>query len=446
MNSNNSLHLRKSIMSVLVFTTVISMFAFIGCDKNDDLGFSPEFSYTYNDDNHVQFTNESEGEYYSMIWDFGNGQNDTTTDKKKDYTIYYPAAGDFEVSLKLMNYSGDIESVVKTVPISNTDLLLSFTTEISPSNPNNVILKNTSQGDYESFKWLYRDLVVENEMEYEAYFPFEGNYDVELIVTKNNKDYSLIQPVNISQDDPNYVPNLTLVWSDEFDESSVNLDYWTFETGASGWGNNELQNYTNGDNSEIIDGKLIITAIKVDDNTTVGSYTSSRMVTRGNKEFLFGRMEIRAKLPAGRGIWPAIWMLGSNIGSVGWPACGEIDIMEYVGYQPDIVHATVHTTSGSGGNGDGSSMSLPTCEEEFHNYGMIWTEDALTFYIDSTDNIIHIYSPAVKTAENWPFDQSAFFILNIAVGGNWGGLEGIDNSIFPQSLEVDYVRVYQEVK
>ncbi|PJB59454.1 MAG: beta-glucanase [Bacteroidetes bacterium CG_4_9_14_3_um_filter_41_19] len=283
-------------------------------------------------------------------------------------------------------------------------------------------------------------------MEYTAYFPLEGNYPIELVVMIGSDSFSLIQIVNILQDDPDYIPNLTLVWSDEFDGTSVNSNNWIFDTGSGGWGNQELQNYTNGNNADVVDGNLVITARKINDNTTVGSYTSARMVSQGKHDFKYGKMEIRAKLPSGRGIWPAIWMLGSDINSIGWPACGEIDIMEYVGYEPDVVHSTVHTTSGNGGTGSGSSLSLPTCEEEFHVYGLLWTEKKLVFYVDDLENIVHTYSPVVKTDENWPFDKPAFFILNVAVGGTWGGLQGIDNTIFPQSMEVDYVRVYQEVK
>ncbi|QIA09868.1 glycoside hydrolase family 16 protein [Draconibacterium halophilum] len=236
-----------------------------------------------------------------------------------------------------------------------------------------------------------------------------------------------------------------MVWSDEFDGDAVNSDNWTFETGSGGWGNNELQNYTNAANAEINDGILTITAEKVNDNKVPGSYTSTRIITSGKQEFTYGRMEIRAKLPSGRGIWPAIWMLGANIGNVGWPACGEIDIMEYVGYQPNTVHATVHTSAGSGGDGSGSSKTLNTAEEEFHVYGVFWTEKEMVFYTDSPENVTHRYAPSNKTSDNWPFDKPQFFILNVAVGGNWGGAQGIDNSIFPQMMEVDYVRVYQEM-
>ncbi|PKQ64010.1 hypothetical protein BZG02_07725 [Labilibaculum filiforme] len=253
----------------------------------------------------------------------------------------------------------------------------------------------------------------------------------------------ITKQISITQDDPDYLNNMTLVWADEFDGTSVDTDNWTFETGAGGWGNNELQNYTNGDNATIADGKLVITAKKVNDSKVAGSYTSTRMISKGKQSFTYGRMEIRAKLPSGTGIWPAIWMLGEDISSVGWPACGEIDIMEYVGYEPDKVHATVHTTAGSGANGDGSSKTLESAEEEFHIYGLLWDEDELNFYIDTPENITHTYAPATKTASNWPFDKAQFFILNVAVGGNWGGAQGIDNTIFPQSMQVDYVRVYQ---
>ncbi len=438
---------RTIIKNMLKVIMVFSLFIFSFCEENDsDAGFNADFSYEFIDDNHVQFVNESEGEYYSLMWDFGNEQADTTTDKKKNYTIYYPVEGDYEVSLKLLNYSGKTEKVSKTINVQTTDFIISFTAEVDNNNPNYVHLTNTSIGEYDSFKWVYRNSEVENETEFEAYFPFAGSYEIELQVFKGGDVFPLKKTVNIAQDDPNYFDNLTLTWSDEFDGESINTNNWTFETGASGWGNNELQNYTNGDNAELVDGKLIITARKVDENMEVGSYTSSRIISEGKKEFQYGRLEIRAKLPSGTGIWPAIWMLGSNFRSVGWPACGEMDIMEYVGYEPDVVHSTVHTPSGYGGNGDGSSKSLVTCEEEFHIYGLFWTEKELVFYTDNIENVTHIYNPTIKTTENWPFDQPHFFILNVAVGGNWGGAQGIDNSIFPQKLEIDYVRVYQEAQ
>lgn len=321
---------------------------------------------------------------------------------------------------------------------------VAFSANINPETPNYVTLENTTIGDYGSFQWTFRNKTIENKSSTVAYFPYAGTYPVTLLVSKNNETYTSVQYISIAIDDPGYFSKLELVWSDGFDGTEVDTDNWTFETGSGGWGNNELQDYTAGTNAEVKDGILCITARKVNDNKVAGSYTSARIVTRGKKEFTYGRMEIRAKLPSGTGIWPAIWMLGANIGDVGWPACGEIDIMEYVGYQPDTIHATVHTQIGFGGNGNSHGKVLETAEEEFHVYGLFWTEKELVFYTDTPENVTHRYAPSYKTADNWPFDKPQFFILNIAVGGNWGGAKGIDNPIFPQGMEVDYVKVFQE--
>ena len=427
---------------IIIVYGIVMFFA--SCEKDKKDNFSADFSYELIDANHVKFVNLSEGEYYSLNWDFANGETAISTDKTKTHTIYYPKAGDYNVKLSVLDFTGNTKSVSKTVNIAKSDLVVSFTANVDASNPSNVNLVNTSVGDYDSFKWLYRNKVIENKVTTVAYFPYAGNYEIELVVQKGSNSFSSKQTLNIGKDDPNYGSNFTLTWADEFDGTNVNTTNWTFETGATGWGNNELQNYTNGANAEVKNGILLLTAKKVNDNTAVGSYTSTRIITKAKKEFTYGRMEIRAKLPSGRGIWPAIWMLGSNISTVNWPACGEIDIMEYVGYQPNTVHATIHTTSGSGGNGNGSSKTLVTAEEEFHIYGIFWTEKKIVFYTDSQDNVTHTYAPPTKTNDNWPFDKPQFFILNVAVGGNWGGAQGIDNSIFPQTMEIDYVRVYQE--
>jgi len=416
------------------------------CDEEDDgVELKADFTYEIVEDNNVVFTNNSTGEYYSLTWDFGNDQTETTTDKKKTFRIYYAHKGDYDVSLKVLAYSGSTKTITKSITIAEDDIQIAFTAQISQDDPNRVILTNTTTGTYDSFVWLYNFEEVEDEMHHTAYFPYSGIYEIELQVTKNNITFSKTQNITIAQDDPDYIADMTLVWSDEFDANPVNTQNWTFETGTGdwGWGNNELQNYTNGNNAEIVGGKLIITARKVNDLTETGSYTSTRMITRGKKEFRYGRIEIKAKLPAGKGVWPAIWMLGANLSTVGWPACGEIDIMEYVGYEPNTVHSTVHTTAGSGGNGSGSSKTLTTCEEEFHIYGLIWTAQSLIFYTDTPESVTHTYAPATKTAENWPFNEPQFFIFNLAIGGTWGGAQGIDNTIFPQTLEIDYVRVYQ---
>jgi len=446
MNRNIQLPEIKKTASLLWLFIMItcSLSLFLSCSKDaEEAGFKADFSFEFIDDNHVSFVNQTVGEYYLLDWDFDNGETASNSDKTKVYKMYYPQAGLCTVRLTVIGFDGTRETVTNDVNITNDDLVVSFTATIDAENPNNLNLVNTSTGDYNSSKWIYRNREINDETNAVAYFPFKGSYEIELQVTKDTDVFSTKQSVSISGDDSDYVLSFTLSWADEFDSSSVNTDDWTYETGASGWGNNEFQNYTNGNNAKIENGKLIITAEKVNDNTTAGSYTSTRMITRGKKEFTYGRMEIRAKLPSGRGIWPAIWMLGTDRGTIGWPACGEIDIMEYVGYEPNKVHATVHTKAGSGANGNGSGKTLETAEEEFHIYGLIWTEKEMIFYTDSPENVTHTYAPSNKTDENWPFYKPQFFILNVAVGGNWGGAQGIDNSIFPQTMEVDYVRVYQ---
>ncbi len=416
-----------------------------GCSEDaTDAGFAPDFSYSFIDDNNVRYTNETEGEYWRMEWDFGNRLTKTTISKTEEFTIYYPEAGDYNVTLQVKNMDDESKSVSKTVTVTKTDFAVNFSANIDSENPNYVNLENTTIGDYDSFQWKFRNKTIENASNTVAYFPYAGTFPVELIVTKNGETFTSAQNILIAADDPDYFSNLELVWEDNFDGTEINTENWSFETGSGGWGNNELQNYTNGDNATVQDGILTIIAKKVNDEQVAGSYTSSRIITSGKKEFTYGRMEIRAKLPSGRGIWPAIWMLGSNVGSAGWPACGEIDIMEYVGFDPDTVYSTVHCPAGYGGNGSGNNKPLETAEEEFHVYGLFWTEKELIFYTDSLENITYRYAPANKTEENWPFDKPQFFIMNVAVGGNWGGSQGIDNSIFPQTMQVDYVRVYQE--
>lgn len=244
---------------------------------------------------------------------------------------------------------------------------------------------------------------------------------------------------------PDYWDNAVLVWSDEFEGDDLSKEYWAFETGFHGWGNNELQNYVENDNVEVSGGTLKIIAKK--EGIESSNYTSTRLNSK--ETFRYGKIEIRAKLPdhKGNGLWPALWMLGSNIENVGWPACGEIDIMEYVSFDPNKVHFSVHSTANNHVNGTqitSGPIDLKTIEEEFHIYGLLWTDRYLKFYIDDPENVqLNFIRPSPTTAENWPFNKPFYFLMNIAVGGNWGGLEGVDDTIFPAVMEVDYVRVYQ---
>ncbi|MHC1778379.1 MAG: glycoside hydrolase family 16 protein [Lentimicrobium sp.] len=234
--------------------------------------------------------------------------------------------------------------------------------------------------------------------------------------------------------------NYHLIWSDEFDYTGAPApEYWDYDLGDHGWGNNELQNYTNsGENSIVQDGKLIIKALKQD-----GLWTSARLVTKNKVDFLYGRIVIRAKLPSGRGTWPAIWMMPTDREYGGWPSCGEIDIMEHVGYDPGNVHATVHTGAynGSLGTQVGNIILVPDYGTTFHTYGMEWNEDKLDFYLDDK-KYFTFNNDKTGNFATWPFDKRFHLILNIAVGGNWGGSKGIEPGLTEAIMEIDYIRLY----
>jgi beta-glucanase (GH16 family) len=246
---------------------------------------------------------------------------------------------------------------------------------------------------------------------------------------------------------PDYWADAKLVWSDEFDGNSLDTGKWLFETGAHGWGNNEWQDYVAEGGVEVSNGTLKIIAKKTGVGQKAGDYTSARLNSR--KGFTYGRMEVRARIPEhkGNGIWPAIWMLGSNIQSVGWPACGEIDIMEYVSFDPNSMHFSIHSTAHNHKDGTqvtSGALPLESIEEKFHSYGLLWTDKYLKFYIDEPENVkLTFLRPSNSNNANWPFSIPFYFLMNIAVGGDWGGLRGVDDSIFPATMEVDYVRVYQ---
>lgn len=229
--------------------------------------------------------------------------------------------------------------------------------------------------------------------------------------------------------------NYRLVWADEFSESRIDTTVWTFEVGDHGWGNNELQYYTPGENAAVKDGKLILTARK-----EASRYTSARMISRSKKTFTYGYIEVRAKLPQGTGTWPAIWMLGEHIGEAGWPSCGELDIMEHVGKEPRQIHCSVHNTSGHGATPYTGIVQVADPFHKFHLYAMDWNQSRIRFLVDG--KLVYEYAPQTKNDDNWPFDKPMFLIFNLAVGGNWGGPH-IDDNCFPQSLTIDYVRVYQ---
>ncbi|MCB0600238.1 MAG: glycoside hydrolase family 16 protein [Saprospiraceae bacterium] len=243
-------------------------------------------------------------------------------------------------------------------------------------------------------------------------------------------------------------PEEELVWQDEFDGNDLDTTKWAYQYGAHGWGNNEWEDYTDSATLTVSDGMLAIHAIRTGAGQKVGDYKSARITSK--QTFTYGRMEIRAKLPdyRGNGIWPAIWMLGDNIGTAGWPECGELDIMENVSYDPGKVHVSIHSKANNHVDGTqvtSGPVDVPDAEKTFHNYGLIWDEDRIQFYLDDPGQILLSFDrPAEHNQDNWPFDHPFYFILNIAVGGNWGGQQGVDDSLFPATMLVDYVRVYQK--
>lgn len=235
------------------------------------------------------------------------------------------------------------------------------------------------------------------------------------------------------------------VWSDEFDYSGLpDSSRWAYDTGGHGWGNNELQYYTNADtnNAVVKDGNLFITARKQAKDSN--NYTSARLISKLKGDWLYGRIEVRAKLPAGRGIWPAIWMLPTDWEYGGWPASGEIDIMENVGYMPDSVFGSVHTKSFNHviGTQKTKGLFLNDLYTVFHIYAVDWDKEKIVFLVD--DKEYFRFSNSGKGSEEWPFDKRFHLLLNVAVGGNWGGQKGIDSTVNTAAMQVDYVRVYQK--
>ncbi|NBB76533.1 MAG: family 16 glycosylhydrolase [Bacteroidetes bacterium] len=284
----------------------------------------------------------------------------------------------------------------------------------------------------------------------DAHFELSEFFEVRLTYEGDQSSYS----VSIVDDDemvpvlsneegfytPDKYPSMELVWADEFNGDQLNEDDWTYEIGDGcpdlcGWGNEELQDYTEEEeNVRLEDGKLLITA-----KETESSYTSARIITQDKVELQFGRIDIRAKLPQGQGIWPALWMLGANIDDVSWPATGEIDIMELVGHEPGIVHGTVHFEN----NGYQTSSEHYMLEDgifadQYHVFTIVWERNRIRWYVNN-----QLYKTFKRqNIGNYPFNSPFFFIINVAVGGRWPGNPD-ETTEFPQQMSVDYIRVFK---
>lgn len=260
-------------------------------------------------------------------------------------------------------------------------------------------------------------------------YPASGTYTV-TVVARSAGGQTISKSISVT-----VTVAMALIWSDEFDTPGApDPSKWGYDIGAGGWGNNELQYYTNRlENAAVSNGTLKI-VLKAE-SFSGSNYTSARILTRGKFSFKYGKVEVRAKLPAGGGTWPAIWSLGNNFPTVSWPACGEMDIMEHVGNQLNKIFGTVHHPGRFGGNADGGFTVISNATTEFRKYGMEWSPTSIKFSVD--DVVFH----TVANNSSLPFNQPFFLIMNIAMGGNFGG--AVDPAFTTGTMEVDYIRVYQ---
>ena len=324
-------------------------------------------------------------------------------------------------------------STVELTALENEDFIPTSGTATIPKGESTTKIDITLVGD------------EENEGDENFWISYSNGTNVNIpepfnTIIIENDDFNY-NPSDSGYSTPNSYPGFNLVWSDEFSGTSLNTDDWNYETGASGWGNEESQFYRSGNNNtKVENGYLVITA--KEESFGGAPFTSSRLTTQGNQSFKYGRIDIRARLPYGQGLWPALWMLGDNFSSAGWPTCGELDIMELIGGD-GVNDRTVHGTAHWAGNGGAqashtASRSLADGKfaDQFHVFSIIWDQNSIKWYIDD----IQYHSLNIGSLN--AFHQPFFFIFNIAVEGDWPGPIG-PNTQFPQFMVVDYVRVFQ---
>ncbi|MEJ8818371.1 family 16 glycosylhydrolase [Lacibacter sp. H407] len=305
---------------------------------------------------------------------------------------------------------------------------LTLTAVVNPDNSGNVNFTATAT-NAATFEYGFGNGAFQNVPSGAVTYKYAatGNYTV-TVVAKSATGKSTTKSIEVT-----VIVSTSLVWSDEFNTNGApDPAKWGYDLGAGGWGNNELQYYTSRPENVIVqNGVLKINLIK--ENFSGSPYTSTRMLSRGKFSFKYGTVEVRAKLPAGGGTWPAIWMLGNNISTAGWPACGEIDIMEHKGNDLNRIYGTLHYPGRSGGNADGNTKVISNASTEFHIYKLEWTAASIKIYVDG--QIIH----TVANSAAIPFNHEFFLILNVAMGGTFGG--AVDPAVTNATMEVDYVRV-----
>ncbi len=309
---------------------------------------------------------------------------------------------------------------------------LSVTSNVSTDNSGNVVFKATATNattyDFDFGDGTFQT-VATGEVTYK--YTASGTFNVN-VIAKNSSGKTISKSIDIT-----VAVTQSLLWSDEFNNSgSPDPSKWGYDigTGSGGWGNNELEYYTNRtDNAEVSGGVLKIKAKK--ENFNGSPYTSARLISKDKFDFKYGKIEFSAKLPAGLGTWPALWMLGSNISAVGWPACGEIDVMEHRGMELNKIFGTVHHPGHSGGNADGGTKIISGATTGFNKYSCEWTASSVKFYIN--DQVYYTF----PNNSSVPFNHNFFIIMNVAIGGNFAG--AVDPALTSAIMEVDYVRVYR---
>lgn len=319
-----------------------------------------------------------------------------------------------------------------TVPAVVTPTNLTLNAVVSSDNSGNVSFTatatNASTYEYDFGNGIFQT-VASGIVTYK--YPASGSYTVN-VIAKSSTGQSISKSTTIT-----VTVSLSLIFSDEFDAAGApDPSKWGYDigTGSGGWGNNELQYYTNRlDNAFVSNGTLKIKAIK--ESFSGSAYTSARILTQNKFSFKYGKVEVKAKLPAGVGTWPAVWTLGNNINTAGWPASGELDIMEHKGAQLNKIYGTAHYPARFGGNADGGTKDILNATTEFHIYTMEWNASSIKFIVDGT--VFH----TVTNNSSLPFNQNFFLIMNVAMGGTFGG--AVDNMFNNATMEVDYIRVYQ---
>ena len=342
--------------------------------------------------------------------------------------------------------------LVKLQEVVDTDVLVNYTTDDGSAFQNLDYTKKSGSitipaGSLEATITLEikTDLIKEGNEVFRLRFDVDAGIKLSkssATITIANDDSELPYSLDDYSTPASYT-GWTQTWADEFDGTSINASWWTHEIGGGGWGNKELEYYTSrSENSRVESGNLIIEARN--DNWDGHEYTSARMITKGKKTFGTSRTDIRARLPYGQGIWPALWMLGNNIDTKSWPACGEIDIMELIGKEPSTTHATVHWGSDFANHkytGNAYMLSDEKFNDRYHVFSVVRELNQMWFFVD--DILIYEFSSKDLQGQPNPFNEDYFFIFNVAVGGNWpGNPDG--TTIFPQKMEVDYIRVFEK--